>query len=189
MSVEIRMADRDDCLAIAGLHYLSHTTSFRAFAQPEWISARRADEYRTFWCDYLQDQPAPDRTWVARSRRVVVGTVTIMSLANSSEHFAPTGRNYESLDEVACLRLMYVHPEFQRRRIGSQLMAQAMKFMNNRGYRMATLITHAENRTARQFYEHAGWQLDTIFEGQVEEFHEDPPGMRRRARYFISLEE
>lgn len=187
-SIQIRVATQADCEEIAGLQHLCHTISFRTFAEPDWIKARSLEEYLSFWCDYLPVQPAHDRTWVACLDRVTVGTVTIMSLEHSSDHFAPAEETDGSNGEVACLRLMYVHPEYQRSGIGSQLMAFVMKFIEDQGYRIATLITHAENHVARRFYERAGWKLDAIFEGQVEEFFKDPPAMRRRARYLLTLD-
>jgi GNAT superfamily N-acetyltransferase len=187
-SLELRAANGDDCRAIAWLHHLSHTTSFRSFAAPQWVEARELDDYQTFWCGYLQIQPSNERTWVASLGDKVVGTVTIMSLVNCSALF----RSQEDVAipdyQVACLRLMYVHPEHQGKGIGRQLMSEAISFCSVAGYRLVTLITHAANRDARGFYEHTGWELDALFEKQVEEFFEDPASMRKRARYCLVID-
>ena len=43
------------------------------------------------------------------------------------------------------------------------------------------------NERARAFYQSRGWRLDEIIEQQVDEFFEEPPAMRLRARYRISI--
>ena len=187
-SFDFRSADGDDCEAIARLHHLSHTTSFRRFAAREWVEARELNDYQAFWCGYLEKQPTDERTWVASIGDEVVGTVTIMSLINCSALFRPHGDVAIPDHKIACLRLMYVHPDYQGKGIGRQLMSAAILFTNLAGYRLATLITHAANRNARGFYEHSGWELDALFEKQVEEFFEDPASMRKRARYRMEID-
>jgi GNAT superfamily N-acetyltransferase len=185
--VSIRVANVDDWESIAHLHHLSHSVSFRKFADQDWVQQRDQSAYREFWKNYLGSQPSDERTWLFETKGEIKGIVTIMNLENSSEHFRPShGENLDDA-EISCLRLMYVHPDFERQGIGTELMSYAMRFMREQGYRMATLITHATNTGARQFYEAAGWELDTLFDEQVEEFFEEPRSMRQRARYVIQI--
>ena len=185
--LNIRAAGVADCEAVAELHYLSHTTSFVDFADENWVESREYSEYHTFWCDYLADQPGKERTWLAELGGAVVGTVTIMALENSSPIFQPTSAGDSHDWEAACLRLMYVHPDHLRKGIGQALVGRAINFLETQDYEAVTLITHAANRRARAFYERMGWALDEVFNQQVDEFFEEPAGMRRRARYFRQM--
>ena len=173
--------------SIAELHFRTHTESFRDFADASWIAARNMADYVALWEGCLAKRTPRECTWVVLHAGQVIGTVTIVSLANSSRHFRPASRHGHPDEAVACLRLMYVHPGFLGRGIGTRLLGEASAFMRRQGYQMAVLITHAANERARGFYRSRGWRLDAILEEQVEEFFDEPPAMRLRARYRTSI--
>ena len=179
----LRAASPDDCKPLAKLHFLIHTTSFAEFAEQQWVEARKIEDYFALWCEYLNEQPERERTWIAEIRSKIVGTVTIMNLESSSRLFRPSSLEPPYRSKVACLRLMYVHPDFQRQGIGRALLEASDRFLQMQGYQAASLITHAVKESARAFYEQMGWRLDEIFKQQVEEFFEEPARMRLRARY------
>lgn len=178
----IRTAVAGDSKRLAELHYLSHTTSFADFAEEAWVLSRDFADYLKLWRKYLADQAASERTWLAESAGTVVGTVTIMALANSSPIFRPKSSHIPD-SATACLRLMYVHPDWLRQGIGQRLVAGTEGFIRNQDYQAVSLITHAANQKARAFYQEMGWSLDEVFNSQVEEFFEEPAAMRQRARY------
>lgn len=78
---------------------------------------------------------------------------------------------------------MYVDPDEQGQGIGRILMHTVKLYMRSKGYRLATLITHTENKNARAFYQRMGWELDEKFSTQVPEFFPEPEAMRQRVRY------
>jgi GNAT superfamily N-acetyltransferase len=187
MSGRIVVANRRHSQTLADLHYLTHTRSFRDFADESWIAGREMSDYLAFWNDHLANPKARECTWATLHAGQVIGTATIMCLENSSRHFRPTLGHCHPDAAVACLRLMYVHPGFLRRGVGTRLLEKSSSFMRRQGYRTGVLITHAANERARAFYQSRGWLLDEIIEQQVEEFFEEPPAMRLRARYRISV--
>jgi GNAT superfamily N-acetyltransferase len=181
------VATRRHSQTLAGLHYLTHTQSFRNFADESWIAGRQMSDYLAFWNDHFANRKPRECTWAILHAGQAIGTATIVCLENSSRHFRPTPGHCHPDAAVACLRLMYVHPGFFRRGVGTRLLEKASSFMRCQGYRIGVLITHAANQRARAFYQSRGWILDEIIEQQVEEFFEEPPAMRLRARYRISI--
>lgn len=185
--IHARNAHPDDVQALARIHYLSHTESFREFAPQGWIESRSLEVYLAYWESLMRDQGQREITWTIWFEERLVGTVTIMELRNSSPIFRPVGRRGWSENQICCLRLMYVHPDFLRQGLGRKLMSSVRSFMDEAGFQLGTLITHAANQRARGFYESQGWQLDEIFTAQVEEFFPEPIEMRKRARYTFAL--
>jgi len=178
-----------DYQKIASLHHLSHSLSFREFAPKSWTASRNFAEYRASWSSMLDSQTSRERTWIALKDTHVIGTVTIQNLENCSSIFRPSGLNGIPVSDVACLRLMYVHPEYMRKGVGRALIQELIKFCNQNGYRLGSLITHAANARARRFYESQDWRLDEIFQSQVKEFFNEPLSMRKRARYQLNVQE
>ncbi|WP_207479943.1 GNAT family N-acetyltransferase [Arenibaculum pallidiluteum] len=77
---------------------------------------------------------AEDEVWVAEIGGLVVGFVSLDLAADD-------------------LRLIFVHPDWQHRGIGSRLLTAACQRLD----RPARLSCHADNRVARAFYERNGW--------------------------------
>jgi ribosomal protein S18 acetylase RimI-like enzyme len=184
-SLPSRPADPQDSRALAGLHHLSHTKSFQEFAAREWSENRNFQDYLEFWTAFLKEQGNRETTWTIWSAEDLVGTVTIRELENSSGIFRPSDPRGLTASQICVLRLMYVHPDFQRLGIGRRLMSFTRAFMEDADYHLGTLITHASNQRARKFYESQGWQLDEVFSQQVKEFFQEPEEMRVRARYIL----
>ncbi len=137
---------------------------------------------------YYGSYKAPrENTWIILANDQIIGSISIISLENSSSLFRPSSQRTLADKDVACLRLMYVNPNYLRQGFGSQLINVAIRFMRDCQYQLGVLITHAANSRARRFYEKNGWVLDRIFDDQVEEFYKDPPAMRLRARYHFPL--
>jgi ribosomal protein S18 acetylase RimI-like enzyme len=60
----------------------------------------------------------------------------------------------------ACLEYLYVHEEFRRQRVASELTACMEQELRNTGKRAAYLHCAAENAAARNFYERNGWLIE-----------------------------
>lgn len=183
MPYPISIASHKHFQGIAALHFLSHTQSFRDFADLSWVENRDLERYLKFWDTYLAAQEDRDRTWISLDGERVIGTITIMARENCSEIFLPSDITDPANQDLACLRLMYIDPGYFRQGIGSRLVDLAQRFMEEEGYQRGVLITHAANRKARSFYEKMGWVLDSLIDEQVPEFFQEPPLMRSRARY------
>jgi ribosomal protein S18 acetylase RimI-like enzyme len=186
-SINIRRANNKDCENIAALHYRCHSISFQAFADLRWTNKRDLEQYRGFWCGYLENQPANEITWIGNSNSHTIGTVTVKPTAQSSQAFHPKSIHGDNINRIACLRLMFVNPDHQGNGVGTSLMRQVIDYMSDNNYRLGTLITHRANLRARRFYERLGWQLDELFSSQVSEFFPEPAHMRNRARYILDL--
>lgn len=142
MSYAIGPAALPDADDVAALHYLSHTTSFAAFASPAFVASRRLDDYRVQWREFLGKQPPRARAWVARVDGRIVGIVRVTPMAEEG---------------LAQLSSMHVHPDMQGRGIGRALMTVAEDFIRETGYSRAILGVVQANDRARMLYERMGW--------------------------------
>ncbi len=140
----IELASPADADAAAALHHLSHTQSFAAFASPEWVASRRAEDYRSQWRAALGATDPKSGAWVARAEGQVVGVVRVTPMAESG---------------LAQLISMHVHPDFQGRGIGRALMQSAEDFIKERGYQRAILGVIQANNRALRLYESSGWAI------------------------------
>ena len=140
----VEQVGAEDAPALAELHYLSHTTSFAAFASPEWVASRRLDDYRRQWSDFFARQAPGSRAWAVRIEGRLAGMVKV----------AP-----EPEPGLAQLTSMHVHPDFQGRGIGRALLETAVEFMKGAGYQRAILGVIQANDKARGLYESGGWQV------------------------------
>jgi GNAT superfamily N-acetyltransferase len=155
--IKVRTATADDCGELAELHYQSHTVSYRDFFETDWVVKRERGYYQSYWHDYLTNQPASDRTWVALSNKHVVGMATVMPV--QGRHAELNARVHPDLapGKVAALRHMHVDPDMLGAGIGRALMRYVDAYLITEGYAAAILDTHPENTRARQFFERSGW--------------------------------
>ncbi len=143
MSYTIETANIADAARMATLHYLSHTTSFAAFATPEFVATRKIENYVVQWADFLSAQQPGARGWVARIGADVVGMVRIQPMPERG---------------LAQLAAMHVHPDYQGQGIGRALMTTAEAFIKASGYRHCILGVVEANPRARRLYEGMGWK-------------------------------
>lgn len=144
MPYTIHIATSVDAADVAALHHLSHTTSFAAFASPEWVASRKLENYRAQWAAHLGKRDPRGRTWVARVEGRIVGMVRISPMPEEG---------------LAQLTSMHVHPDYQGQGIGRSLMNIAEKFIEEAGYQRAVLGVIVANHRARALYEKRGWTM------------------------------
>lgn len=186
---KIIQAGAQHSIELGKLHFQSHSETFAEFASPDWVKSRQLDDYTIYWCEYLNSQPHAESTWVASIKRRLVGTVTLKPLADSNLVFTPRQANRYEGQKIACLRLLYVAPDYLSNGIGRQLMQHITGQMTSQNYTLGVLITHQANTRARKFYERHRWVVDECFTQQVADFFGEPLSMQRRVRYRINLSE
>lgn len=84
-----------------------------------------------------------ERGWIAERDSENVGCVLLV----------------KETDEIARLRLLLVEPKARGLGIGARLVAEAVRFAREAGYRTITLWTHSVLTAARTIYERAGFKL------------------------------
>jgi GNAT superfamily N-acetyltransferase len=123
------------------------TLSHAAYYQLNWqfdasFEAERAKELADFITAFDKKS---DSLWVAEHEGEFTGSIAI------------EGKGSESSD--ARLRWFIVEPDWQGKGIGQKLMAQALTFCRERGYKKIALWTFAGLDPARVIYERAGFRL------------------------------
>lgn len=141
----IEQATLHDAEAVARLHFLSHTVSFRGFASERWVNTRRNTSYVSNWRTILGSKANNDVTLVARFGEKTVGIVRV-ALSDSADYDAQ-------------LTSMHVDPELTGCGIGTLLMNRALEFIREQGFGRVELGVIAANADARRFYEAHGWKL------------------------------
>ncbi len=154
MRFTVEIAGPPDALAMAELHHLSHTVSFASFASEQWISSREKGEYRDRWVEFLTHAETDTRSqaWKVAAEEMVVGMVKVGPMDGSE----------------AQLSSMHVHPDYQRRGIGSLLMNAAIEFIHTAGFERAILGVIQANEPARAVYERNGWNVQELHPTGVE---------------------
>jgi DNA-binding MarR family transcriptional regulator/GNAT superfamily N-acetyltransferase len=87
----------------------------------------------------------PRNLWVAEQNGSIVGSIFVM----------PS----EDLPGSAQLRMLYVEPAARGQGVGTVLVAQAVSFARDNGYRRMRLWTHTVQESARRIYAAAGFRI------------------------------
>jgi RimJ/RimL family protein N-acetyltransferase len=152
--MRIRPATPADAAAIAAVHVASWQGAYRGQLPDEVLDGLDVERRTAGWQQYLaQDGQA---TFVAEDEGRVVGFVHL-NAARDDDAEPATG-------EVIAI---YALPEAWGTGAGRELMAAALEWLREAGYRTATLWVLDRNARARRFYELAGWEPDGVAKDDV----------------------
>ena len=98
------------------------------------------------WREALAEEDVP--TWVWDQDGRIAGFAT-----------AGRSRDGDAGADVGEVYAIYVDPPAQGAGVGSALLAHAVDWLREAGFRAALLWTFEANGAARAFYEHHGWRL------------------------------
>jgi len=145
--VSIRLARPDDADAVAEVHVRSWQIGYRGLLSDEYLDSLRSQERAARYTFGSTDPSAPT-TLVALEGDAIRGFATFgpspdTQIANPGE-----------------LMALYVDPPAWRRGIGRDLIAEARRFLVERGFSEAVLWVLAGNERAERFYRADGWLPD-----------------------------
>jgi GNAT superfamily N-acetyltransferase len=139
---EIRLARREDALAVAQVHVRSWQAGYRNLLPDAYLDSLRAED-RAARYDFESQDPARPITFVAVDGKAICGFATV----------APDS------GELAAL---YVSPDRWRQGIGAALVVAARNQLTSLGYRQAVLWVLRGNARGERFYERDGWKNDAV---------------------------
>jgi GNAT superfamily N-acetyltransferase len=93
-----------------------------------------------FICEF---NPAMERCWIAELDGKIVGSAFVVKQS----------------EQVAKLRMLYVHEEARGRGLGQRLVNECIEFSKTKGYQTIVLWTNDVLTSARRIYEAAGFKL------------------------------
>jgi len=152
----IRLAVPADAEALGAIQAESHRVTYPGI-MPAAVLARqqagRLAERFSLRLKAAADAGAPDdnRLWVVEVDGGVVGYAATQPGAST---FQPPPRGAGEMESL------YLHPSATGRGLGWALHEHATHDLSARGFRPLILWAFAANKTARRFYERAGWALD-----------------------------
>ncbi len=132
--MKIRLATLSDTQTIADIHTTAWCTAFGGYVTPEILANMRNKDRTEMTTAAIKER----RTWVAEEDGRLLGFATITPLPASE------------------LKLLYVHPDHQRRSIGSQLFQTVRHYFKEQGVQTFVLWTMKNYPTANRFYTRLG---------------------------------
>lgn len=156
VSPKIRTASVEDAEAIAQIHIYSWQKMYRDFI-PETI---------------LQNLSLQERTqqWYDLLKRYV--KVLIIETNNQLVGFASIGvfDDFDADGSMGEIKAIYLHPDYWRKGLGTQLCLAALSELAALGYRKVLLWVFEDNIQARKFYDALGFEATSST--KLEEFYE-----------------
>lgn len=139
--ISIRSANIDDAQTIADFHVKVWRDTYRDLAPAEAYAVLNEKYRGKTWKEKLSSNDRAQIVLVAEVDSRVVG-------------IGAAGRPSESIfDGHGEIKFLYVDPDFKRRGIGRQLLAQLALHLREMGYQGAALSVVKGNETAIAFYE------------------------------------
>ena len=116
--------------------------------------------------------PPPEPDWSFLDEKVELRDVLVAVLDGAVAGYVRLGRAtpLRASDHVVMITGLAVDPAFQRRGVGSALLAGAVDEARARGARRLTLRVLGHNESARRLYERCGFVVEGVLRG---EFHLD----------------
>jgi ribosomal protein S18 acetylase RimI-like enzyme len=144
----VRPALPDDAARIGEINVVAWRATYTGIV-PQAILDGMTVEARTGWWRKRIEDPGERRVEVVEIDGTVEGYVL----------YGPA-RDHDLPDLAGEVYAIYVHPDAQRRGLGSALLATARATLDEDGYEPLVLWVITKNGAARSFYESLGWQAD-----------------------------
>ncbi|KTD54302.1 GNAT family acetyltransferase [Legionella sainthelensi] len=153
---KIRTAALEDAAAIAQIHISSWQKMYKDFI-PETILQNLSLQDRTQqWHDLIMQHV---KVLIIEINQQIVGFASIGTFHN----FGTDG----SMGEI---KAIYLHPDYWRKGLGTQLCTAAISELTKLGYKKVLLWVFEDNHQARKFYDALGFEVTSST--KLEEFYE-----------------
>lgn len=145
--LSVRVARRQDALAVAGVHVRSWQGAYRGLLPDEYLDALRPEDRAAHYTFGSADASLPT-TIVAVEHGAICG-------------FATTGPSRDTdADGMGEVLALYVDPEAWGKGVGARLVAEGRARLAHLGFSEAVLWVLVGNDRAQRFYRTDGWQPD-----------------------------
>lgn len=145
MKIQIRKMISKDSLQVAALHVRAWQCAYSGIIPQAYLDRMSIDKKKVEWELGFELNSDVIRL-VAVNKQQVVGFAAGLESRYQSEH----------LSDVGELWAFYIHPDYQRRGIGNQLLKYFQKTLATFGYHSMNIWVLEENGRAREFYQQAG---------------------------------
>lgn len=152
----IRTATLKDAEAIALIHLRSWQKMYKEFIPETILKSLPLQERTQQWHDLLKREV---KILVSERDNQIVGFASICPFRDIIEN--------GSIGEISAI---YLHPDYWRMGLGTQLCLAALSELVNQGYKKVYLWVLADNIQARGFYEALGFEATGTT--KLEEFYE-----------------
>lgn len=144
--VEIREALVSDAHGIAVVHVATWQSAYQGIMPDTFLQELSVETRETGWIKLLENPDAKAHTFVAIKGEKVVGFIGV-----GADQSDGTSNSQGELFSI------YVAPDFQGCRIGSNLMEKGIQALRFEGFTNAVLWVVEENQNTRNWYESRGW--------------------------------
>lgn len=148
-NARIREAREADAGAIAAAHMRSWQSAYRGILPDDFLDGLSIPQREERVRELLATRRPDRHVWVVESQGGVLG---FSDAGPSRDEGAP--------DRAGEVYAIYLDPTAVGKGIGRELFAHTVADLRAGGYGCATLWVLEDNRSARRFYEKAGWQAD-----------------------------
>ena len=145
----VRPATLDEVEDFEAVRIATWTACFRGIVSDAFLDGLTVTPSRSQRCRNLIEDIERSAVFVACAGDQIIG----MGMAEQA-----SDAHLES--DVADVRALYVHPDWQGRGVGQQLLNSLTDALSSRGYRSAVLWTLRDLPSTRRFYESNGWAFD-----------------------------
>lgn len=151
----IRIAGLHDAEAIARVHICSWQKMYKEFIPEEILTNLSLIERTQQWIEWIKEE----------------ATVLILEVPQQVIGFASIGafRDANKEHTFGEISAIYLHPDYWRKGLGTQLCRAALAELIKLGYKKVGLWVLEDNTQARKFYEALGFELSDAT--KFEEFY------------------
>lgn len=146
--MNIRFASMDDCEDIANIHCASFKAASKDILPDDYLNKLTLEVFVSRWKIRLADKTC--LTMLAEEKSKIKGFATII--------------NFNCEDDInkekAELKLFYVHVDYWRKKIGTQIALNLAKFLIEKGYNSISGWALAEDTRSNGFYLSLGAKSD-----------------------------